>query len=848
MISDELPAYPYQSLAAAATETTETPPRLSFMIRALKLKPSTEPTAPLRCEIVHIDITDPDGYESISSSASGDKETMVKITPSLDEALRAFRLPDKARTLWADAVCINQKDNEERTLQVSRMGFIYAYASSVLVWLGTGEDVLSCINFLWGLSSSGHEHCATTKHANKVVKYELKRAFKHTEIHPIVRFFDLPWFKRRWIIQEAVLASKCVYRYGSYEIARHAFGHALYILALSDLPFDRRVLSRITNIDTLASEHENGSSLSTYGQRSILDLLVRFNDASGADHRDRIFALSALADDFGNPPWTNESAPDQELLVLKADYEASVNDLYFDFATKMLLHKDHLEILQCAGAFRPFFDIGPLLGELNWPSWVPDWRDPMNFTPFLNVPWFRAGGDRVDSAPIMRDRVCQLTGVVAGTIDVVHHLVDRLTGSNKPRSPLIQFCDSIGMFGRYHTGEYVWQALGVTLTADHALNSTIRKRYAQHSPNRYPWGKLMKKNARTRDSQVLLDWWTQFREQEDASWAPSFPGNVSTEKQTLTKEKVQQIVQDHQPSLQQDGPKSAFFKPPDARKLWAPASTHAPSKTHIRVDDEDLPYFFMMMDDYKRGPRRDLPKKRGELPVVERMSTADDMLAGMEMLDITVTKKRGGRFWNKGAIEPILEDLDIASLTAGDRTLPGHENEDLQSDPEDDDKASLDGTQRPEATEEDPSLSSKNLAKANDQLYRDADGEWRVQNGGLIWLDPHVRNTERYERTVQQTLRGRSLLITTDGLLGVGPRGMEEGDTIAVLHGARTPLILRPAETAGNWIIVGDCYVHGLMKGEALNVVGLEERTFDIVATLDTVVDMGAAVIALSAF
>jgi hypothetical protein len=66
---------------------------------------------------------------------------------------------DRQRNLWADAVCINQKDHAER------MGHIYAYASSVLVWLGEGDDILPYLDFLWVLSISGHEHCATTEHA-----------------------------------------------------------------------------------------------------------------------------------------------------------------------------------------------------------------------------------------------------------------------------------------------------------------------------------------------------------------------------------------------------------------------------------------------------------------------------------------------------------------------------------------------------------------------------------------------------------------------------------------------------------------------------------------------------------
>jgi hypothetical protein len=64
------------------------------------------------------------------------------VTRSLHGALRRFRPPrgTAARSLWADALCINQKDNEEKGKQVGRMGDVFANASRVLVWLGGNVD------------------------------------------------------------------------------------------------------------------------------------------------------------------------------------------------------------------------------------------------------------------------------------------------------------------------------------------------------------------------------------------------------------------------------------------------------------------------------------------------------------------------------------------------------------------------------------------------------------------------------------------------------------------------------------------------------------------------------------
>lgn len=52
--------------------------------------------------------------------------------------------------LWIDALCINQKDLNERAAQVSMMGKIYAAANSVIMWLGKDTSDLEEFTFLHG--------------------------------------------------------------------------------------------------------------------------------------------------------------------------------------------------------------------------------------------------------------------------------------------------------------------------------------------------------------------------------------------------------------------------------------------------------------------------------------------------------------------------------------------------------------------------------------------------------------------------------------------------------------------------------------------------------------------------
>src|SRR5208282_5570910 len=65
---------------------------------------------------------------------------LLKLTDSLHGALRQIRYTDQKRRLWADQICINQEDTEERSEQVQFMNMIYKNASMVLVWLGPADQ------------------------------------------------------------------------------------------------------------------------------------------------------------------------------------------------------------------------------------------------------------------------------------------------------------------------------------------------------------------------------------------------------------------------------------------------------------------------------------------------------------------------------------------------------------------------------------------------------------------------------------------------------------------------------------------------------------------------------------
>lgn len=62
----------------------------------------------------------------------------LEIRTSLFLALRRFAedRPQPHRPLWIDAMCLDQDDDDEKTIQVPRMGEIYESAKRTIVWLG----------------------------------------------------------------------------------------------------------------------------------------------------------------------------------------------------------------------------------------------------------------------------------------------------------------------------------------------------------------------------------------------------------------------------------------------------------------------------------------------------------------------------------------------------------------------------------------------------------------------------------------------------------------------------------------------------------------------------------------
>lgn len=72
--------------------------------------------------------------------------------------------------------------------------------------------------------------------------------------------------------------------------------------------------------------------------------------------------------------------------------------------------------------------------------------------------------------------------------------------------------------------------------------------------------------------------------------------------------------------------------------------------------------------------------------------------------------------------------------------------------------------------------------------------------------------------------------VTARGYYVLGPDLVMPGDTLCILFGMRTPIILRPK--GSEWVVVGECFSCGLMFGEVEELIAsgeVDELEFNIV-------------------
>ena len=376
-------------------------------IRVLEL--STNQVICLKAELKEHRLDSAPIYEAISYEWGSpqmsqmliiNQHTFVPITENLYSALKDIRDCGSgitSRGLWADAVCINQKDERERGEQVKLMGIIYKYAQRVIAYTGGNiVDIDVGIRLAKRLIEYGVRHANVPPGSKISPPNHLIQEFPVSAWQSLQELLSRNWYTRMWIVQESVVNDKMVMMCGTREISWTTF------MELTSVSSRWNSLPQYSDFPMIApnDERKTGALVAMtrlkelYRQCGRLPLLLSLQlcrDLKCSNSRDRVFALTLVC-------------PEQSA---SADYKRSPESIYVEMA-KSQLRSGGLAVLSFAGARR----------ILNIPSWVPDWSAPASQHPILckrrlsmsaTQPSYRFG----------KDNVLQVRGRVVG---IVNHL------------------------------------------------------------------------------------------------------------------------------------------------------------------------------------------------------------------------------------------------------------------------------------------------------------------------------------------------------------------------------------------------------------------------------------------
>ncbi|KAJ4266163.1 hypothetical protein NW762_004143 [Fusarium torreyae] len=361
-----------QSLASApfflGPRTYQYRPIEETSIRLVRLLP--ERKTMIKCEILHVSLRQPPPYVAVSYTwgDTGDTRKIevegisVHVAVSLHGALQALREKQTSLLIWVDALCIDQKNRDERSQQVQLMPNIYSNAESVAIWLGPEEnDSTKAVRFIEHMSAPVSQIGSTSQ--------LLSSGASNGHLLAVVSLFGRDYWRRLWVVQEVFNAKNITVYCGptklpwmAYQYASATFGQRRGELIFTNKDPDTRRLAispdQFSYVQTLvyqgpASLRDLRSYVSD-GEMVLLEVLRACRRKLASDPRDKLYGIlgvlpASIRDEF------------------RADYNLSVKDVYTEVVDFLLKTTERLDII-CEAIHFPVHT-----SSANLPSFVPDW-------------------------------------------------------------------------------------------------------------------------------------------------------------------------------------------------------------------------------------------------------------------------------------------------------------------------------------------------------------------------------------------------------------------------------------------------------------------------------------------
>jgi hypothetical protein len=377
------------------------------------------PDLPLQCTLVHVPIEDAGEYDALSYVwGSSDRTEFIicdgqrlDVTSNLHNALCHISKNRMPWTVWIDGVCIDQQNDEEKARQVGRMDTIYSSARCVLVWLGLAGDesdlaiqaiedmvqVIEPVKFQI-ISTRDFSHLLLSTHqANALTTWS-----------SIFKLYYRPWFRRLWIIQEAVLARELTLICGDKQISWYSFktftdaimtiGPSIISASpiLYSLQYDQLMFQGIGQINFIRRWPQK--------QAPLLGLLSIARQRQATDPRDRVYGMLGLVNGYVRSLFT-------------IDYTQKPYIPYIQFGILSLQKTHTLGLLSTASSeHRP----------VGLPTWCPNFESSYpEILDFCDYKGFEAGfepgGPRLSYVEVLE--ASNEIGVRGFHVDVVKRVV-----------------------------------------------------------------------------------------------------------------------------------------------------------------------------------------------------------------------------------------------------------------------------------------------------------------------------------------------------------------------------------------------------------------------------------------
>lgn len=326
----------------------------SYQIRVLQILPGPEGST-VRAKLQRHALFNTPRYAALSycwgDESNGRQmfvnDVSVTITASLESALQRLRTMG-VELVWADAICINQQDQMEKSFQVRNMKQVYAKAETVYIWLGISRQAASGLQYLQDMSLLALSHAAQSDYtdgASVKSQPETCRELEYARDN-LRALMKCAYWQRRWVIQEVTAASQAlvlcrdvVLRLDNMvEVMDHCTESAHWD---GELQMAYTFLRRIIDF---RNAYQNGRKL------DLVNALLTTQNSLSTDCRDKIYALLGIC-------------ADAHELVPIPSYQQSPESVVMHLTRELLRHNSCLDLITAKR--KTNYDL--------LPSWCPDW-------------------------------------------------------------------------------------------------------------------------------------------------------------------------------------------------------------------------------------------------------------------------------------------------------------------------------------------------------------------------------------------------------------------------------------------------------------------------------------------